>query len=37
VVLGLHTATASIGSGFFLVNFFFQLNFELSKSLIVSM
>jgi hypothetical protein len=37
MALDLHTATVDTGSGFFLVNFFFRLNFELSKSLIVSM
>jgi hypothetical protein len=37
VTLGLHTATTGTGSGFFYVNFLFQLYFELSMSLIVSM
>jgi hypothetical protein len=38
MALGLFTATAGTGSGFLLMNlFFFQLNFELLKCLIVSM
>jgi hypothetical protein len=35
--LGLLTATAGTGSGISLLNFFFQLYFELSMNLIVSM
>jgi hypothetical protein len=38
MALGLLTATAGTNSGFLLLNLiFFQLSFELSKSLIVSM
>jgi hypothetical protein len=37
MALGLPTATASIGSGFSFLILFFQLYFELSMSLIVSM
>jgi hypothetical protein len=38
MTLGLFTATAGTGSGFLPVNLFiFELSFELSKSLIVSM
>jgi hypothetical protein len=37
MALGLLSAIAGTGSGFFLLNFFFQLYFEQSKSLIVSM